>query len=255
MFRPLVLFVLFGSVASVSSYALDTVQRSGPVKAYEIFPGFFPQVEDLLPRQFHLKNYFRRFSLFSQFSTLAVFDVVPVCGKFFNHYHTLRLTSQGYDMKEVRKYLLDMKKELTALSKVEVQIFLFADLKVGNDVGLEARKSPWNIRLNVGDEYISPTSIEPVKKDEALEVALNPWYDRFKLKKIYKLTFSLPLDFQELSDVSKEAIKRLNSKKTNINNKYNVSSGLRGARLFAGYLGLQGATDLPKLEGHKVELR
>lgn len=154
----------------------------GLIKSFELFPNFFPQIQPSLEKKFLLKDYFRSISMYEEFSTLAIFDVLPITGSLLDYYDKLVKVST------TKPYLI---KKNNASTKKNLIIFVFADIKLNKTLTLDHPGSAWKVSLIQNNRTIYPNNITLLKNEPFIQriLSANSKFDR--LKKIYRIEFVL----------------------------------------------------------------
>jgi len=188
-FKVLFFFLTVFGACAIFPNANKLKEKSFP-RTYEFFPGCFPQPQVILKKDFKLKDYYRSYLMLSEVSTLASFDIMPLCHKTLSFYCIHYLISKGYSPEKAKYSFARALKRQKSCSSQEVVIFVLANICHGNSPGLEVLSSPWKIGVKINNNEYRPEKIEVVRRDEGLKELLGYKFD--KLKKIYKLNFSLP---------------------------------------------------------------
>ncbi len=158
----------------------------GLIKTYDILPNFFPQAPFRIKKEYSIKNSFKTISIYEDFSTLAIFDVLPIYGKLKNYYDDLQKASSSFFNKQGNT----LKKTLPSEN---FTVFVFADIKINNSLNLDHKGCDWKVCLEKGQTKILPKSIAFIREEPYIKRILEHRFDR--LKKMYRLDFSLSSDF------------------------------------------------------------
>lgn len=190
------LFLVFLFLSFQNIFGLDDgsfiskIYKKEIPKTFEFFPGFFPQASQVIPKKFSLNDYFKRYSMFDQVTTLATFDILLLRGSVLDYYGKQLLLASGYEIEEVNKKMKQALQSEKNNSAQEVIVFIFPSINEGDSVGLEVKSCPWHVSAKINKKEFRPIKIDLVKSDEIIQKILD--YKFEKKRRIYKFTFMVP---------------------------------------------------------------
>lgn len=180
-------YFLVLSFFSNSKLHLNQAKPQEFPKAYDMFPGFFPQPKKLLLNKPNLEKNRKHCPIYDGFKTVALFDLVKVDDKVLACQEIIKGEESELSKETIRKKILNQIKN----NNDKITFYVLADIRAGNK-NLASQNPDWNISLQVKNLNLKPkiTNLETSKIleeifDKNLRISKNK-------NKFYKLEFFLP---------------------------------------------------------------
>lgn len=150
---------------------------NGCVPYHKLCKTEFPQGDDLELKQYAIAQlYLRSVSVYSQFTTLAIFDTLWLSDDVRNAYVCQNCVASGKN-EDAKQALLNRQLEE---NKHEISFYVLADIRQNFGRNLSDKNSYWKPFIIINDERIEPSLIKEVELDAEYKTFFDPKFSSLK---------------------------------------------------------------------------
>lgn len=161
-----------------------TLMTSSCVKYHEILKSEFPQGQDEPDQRKLAHAYVRSSTVYDQFSTLGVFDVIWLSDEVNEFYAQTHGKRRGKDDDACKALLAQQNKDREEV----IAFYVLADLRTKTNKYLHEKGSYWTLALEMADgKCIEASSIKNIELEPEYQKLLGNRFNLFK--EVYLVTF------------------------------------------------------------------
>ncbi len=165
--------------------------KADSIKLFNIFPNFFPQVTMLNENQPDLSQFITSTSIYRQFQTLALIDILRVTDMVAGAQAVFESIQQGDNVDRCRTRIASALNE----NQKQLTLFIQADIKSGENTDLSTDGSSWKFWIEQDNQRYYPSAIVQEQSNPSINQIFDKKKSRFK--KIYKAIFHIESDSLE----------------------------------------------------------